>query len=342
MKPLRPRCLGLSLLVCAIAPSALAQTVGGQTAVDSAQRQSPQNGPTSSASEPDSALDWGHRGLDEFGRGEYRAALTSFQRAEQLQHSPVFLLYMARARRHLGDLAEAAALYQQVIDDSAVEQGPPAWQQAVRDARAELESLEPTPEEEDAERSLPPSSAPAEPEPSGLPSGAPAEATPPRPESPAPAEDAQHAADPIVRPTELPAEPASSASGALNVSSDGHRPHPAAYAALGVGGLGLVLATVTGAMAISRANEVKSRCVGTVCRPEDEPLVYEANRLGNLATVGAVVAIAGAATGVTLLLWSRGEHANPHASDSRMTKRSRDSALWLRVGPSELSLRGRF
>lgn len=331
MKRLRHHCVELHLLVCAIAPSALAQTAGGQTTVDSAQHQSPSNRPSSSASEPDSALVWGHRGLREFGRGEYRGALASFERAEELQHSPVFLLYMARAHQKLGNLVEAKSLYRRVIDDPEAEQGPPAWQQAVRDARSELNGLEPTTTPEEAEHRLSPSAAPTTAEPS-------------RSRSRTATESAEKTADPVARPAARTIKPVSPASPSPpSISSEGSTPRrPAAYAALGVGGLGLVLATVTGAMAVSRANEVKSRCVGTVCRPEDEPLVYEANRFGNLATVGAVVAITGAATGVTLLLWPKGETHRARASSARMGEGPEDPAVWLQVGPAEVALHGHF
>jgi hypothetical protein len=79
-------------------------------------------------------------------------------------------------------------------------------------------------------------------------------------------------------------------------------------------------------MAFSRAAELKSRCVDSVCRAEDEPLATQARRFAHVATAGFAVAAAGALTGVTL--W--------------ILPREQPTGLAVVLSPSQAALQGTF
>ncbi|NUO49921.1 MAG: hypothetical protein HOV80_13790, partial [Polyangiaceae bacterium] len=98
------------------------------------------------------ALEKAREGIALYERGEHAAALALFQEANALYHSPVLVLYAARAQRKLGKLADAAASFRSVTEESIGESAPPPWHKAQGDARLELETLE---KELEAERARP-------------------------------------------------------------------------------------------------------------------------------------------------------------------------------------------
>src|SRR6266545_4476278 len=80
------------------------------------------------------ALEIGHEGLKLFQIGDYRSALLRFEEAEQLAHSPVFVLYVARCQRGLGRLTNAKATLEQLVSQGTGPKWPAVWRKAVRDA----------------------------------------------------------------------------------------------------------------------------------------------------------------------------------------------------------------
>ncbi len=98
------------------------------------------------ASEPDEAARaearrLGYEGLSAFDAKRWAEAFERFRAAEERVHSPVFVLYMARAKRKLGDLIEASRLLASV--ERAGKPGEDAaWQRARDDAARELDALE--------------------------------------------------------------------------------------------------------------------------------------------------------------------------------------------------------
>ncbi len=87
------------------------------------------------------AVQLGHEGLALYQDGEWRRAFSRFEEANAVMSSPVFLLYMARCRRNLSQLREAVALLEQLLTQDIRSDAPPAWNNALHDARAELEAL---------------------------------------------------------------------------------------------------------------------------------------------------------------------------------------------------------
>jgi len=105
---------------------------------------------TDTAAEGDAAARWaterravrlGHDGIALYEASRWNEAHDRFQAAEQLVHSPVFVLYMARCRRNAGRLLEAAERLERLSLERVPEDAPPAWHGATADAGAELIAL---------------------------------------------------------------------------------------------------------------------------------------------------------------------------------------------------------
>ena len=86
----------------------------------------------------------------------------------------------------------------------------------------------------------------------------------------------------------------------------GNAQRTAGWIALGIGGTGLIVGGVTGAMVLSKKNKLDSsaECVNQACGPAEYDNVDRLNSLRPVSTVGFVVGGVGAAAGLTLLLTS--------------------------------------
>ncbi len=98
----------------------------------------------------------GRRGLEAFRNGEWTSAYALFHEAETLAHSPVFLLYMARARARHGAFAEALDLYALVNREPLDERAPDSWRSAVEQAQRESAELRARLARQEARDSAPP------------------------------------------------------------------------------------------------------------------------------------------------------------------------------------------
>jgi CheY-like chemotaxis protein len=118
-------------------------------------------------------------------------------------------------------------------------------------------------------------------------------------------------------------EPALVASG-LSPRRPADAPEPAprssntlAYAALGVGAVGILTGAITGGLAVSKASKLSDKCPGKVCQPSAESDLSSAKTLATVSTVGFVVGGVGAAAGLVLLFSSSPNAASPAASTAR-------------------------
>lgn len=80
-------------------------------------------------------------GLERFNRDDFQGAYDKFYLAEQLAHSPVFQLYLARCKARLGELLAARERYDELIAERLPEGAPPTWSQAQKDAETERSAL---------------------------------------------------------------------------------------------------------------------------------------------------------------------------------------------------------
>lgn len=83
------------------------------------------------------------QGADAFDAGNWAEAVDLFSRAEGLVHSPIHLLYTARAQIKLGQWVKAYEALQKVKREQLPPNAPPAVKRAVDDAAKELAQLEP-------------------------------------------------------------------------------------------------------------------------------------------------------------------------------------------------------
>lgn len=322
-----------ALLVCftvasplrAAEPSASAPRAAEGRVAHARGAEDPDNEPDENlppAARAERAREQGHLGLAAFAERRWEAALDHFTRAERWMHSPVFLLYAARAQRELGQRDAARALFDRIVAEPLPDPAPPAWLDAQRSAQEELAELNAQEDGRDdgaGWQAAPPGysagDSPAGDSPVGNSAAGPSAASPGELTSAARGETAS--TSPSARPP------------APFLTPDAPRPEfrTAAYAAFAVGALGLVTGGIAGAVAYDTARDIRSRCVDKRCLPEDEPKAYEARRWANVATAGFVVAATGAAAGVTLWLLPQ----------SRNTP-----SVGVSIGPNAASLRGSF
>lgn len=85
----------------------------------------------------------GEEALALHAQGKFAEAYARFETAERIAHSPVFLLWMARSKRALGELGAAKRHYARVVAESLPADASPNWTQAKKAAEAELAALSP-------------------------------------------------------------------------------------------------------------------------------------------------------------------------------------------------------
>jgi hypothetical protein len=82
-------------------------------------------------------------GAAAFDQGRYSDALDLFTRAEKLFHAPPHLLYIARANVKLGRLVDAHEAYVNVVREELAANAPQVFRSARADAQTELAQLKP-------------------------------------------------------------------------------------------------------------------------------------------------------------------------------------------------------
>lgn len=137
---------------------------------------------------------------------------------------------------------------------------------------------------------------------------------------------------PLVAPTPMATStvPAGEASPPPSASKGGLS--PLVYVGVGLGAGGLIVGTVTGVLAMSKASTVKGSCMGTLCDPSVKGDVQSGQTLGNVSTVAFIGAGVGAALGIVGLVLSQGSHEDPKAESS--------FSPW--IGPASAGIRGTF
>ena len=125
------------------------------------------------------------------------------------------------------------------------------------------------------------------------------------------ASSATTAASPSASPSNGAASSAPSSSAPAATAS---RPlGPLVYAGFGAGAVGVIVGTVTGIVAFSKASTVKNECPGNVCLRSADSDIQSGRTFGNVSTAGFLVGAAGVAVGA-LGLVLRGSAEAPPAS----------------------------
>jgi len=97
-----------------------------------------------------------------------------------------------------------------------------------------------------------------------------------------------------------------------DTGSSGSGLRTAGFATLGVGGAGLVLGVITGALAIGKHGDLSNECPNGTCPASASGTLGDYHTLGALSTVGFIVAGVGVAAGLTMVLLApskKTEHA---------------------------------
>ncbi len=82
-------------------------------------------------------------GKDAYERADYAEAERRFEQAERLMHAPPHLLLIARSRAQLGKLVAAREAYLALINEALPDRAPPGFVAAQDQAKAEVETLTP-------------------------------------------------------------------------------------------------------------------------------------------------------------------------------------------------------
>jgi hypothetical protein len=282
----------------------------------------------------------------------YQVAEDRLRRADALVHAPTIVVDHARALVGLGRLREARERYQLVLREGVDAKAPASWKQALADAEKEDAAL-------DARFAwlVVRVDGPSNPE-----------VTVDGATVPVSALGARRVIDPGLRVVRVSADGYVSAEQSVTLREGEERelafvlrPPPSddlsepdsnqptvisterprirwpVWAAFGAGGAGLIVGSVTGALAIGAHSDLKSQCGTESCRPsspeEKRRMDGDVGRyrtLGTLSGVGFAIGVAGAATGVVLLLTDKPK------------KETAALPLMPLIGPGTVGLQGRF
>ncbi len=294
--------------------------------------------PSSEPTDPGAqAVQLGRSAIARYDKGQWQRAYDDFAQANAVFPSPVFVVYMARCKRELGDLLTARKLFRSVSQRLLPEGAPAPWRKAKEDASNELERLMIPTLTVIAARDVrvrvngseQPIGVATEHNPGEVRVEAlradevvisrvvtltapmtieledpTATAGPPAIPGPATAGPLATAGPPAI-PGPATAGPPAIAGAPQHPPADSPEalgPVWPGAACLTLGVAGLVSGIATGVVATSKADEVKARCLGNDCLLSDEALKDDAVALAHVSTVSFVVGAAASAVGVTLLI----------------------------------------
>jgi hypothetical protein len=146
-----------------------------------------------------------------------------------------------------------------------------------------------------------------------------------------------------------PPSPAPRQSGLVAAREPAPRParppnRTAAYAAYGIGAVGLGVGAAFGVMTMSERNELKGSCPGDVCPPAQQDQLDSAKRLGNFSTIAFGVGGAGVVLGTVLFFTAGSGAAEADRAERRPERRRAASITHIKaaVGPGSFEVSGRF
>lgn len=262
------------------------------------------------------------KGQEHFDAGRYKEAIAAFRDADQKFHAPTIQLMIARAHEKLGQLREARAQYQQVVDEKLALYAPRPFFQAQLDAKKEMEALIPriptlqvtvkgAPAADvqltvDGRTATVGEALPLDPGEHAVVATAPdgAQAT----QQVKLEERARKQIALVLQPppTAQPSQPTASAEAEGSPPARGYV--VPALAAFGVAGLGIGIGAITGGLTLSKGSELRKDCPDRVCYDDSGGDTYDSvQTLGAVSTVSFVVGGVAAAAGVALLLWPRSD-----------------------------------
>jgi hypothetical protein len=282
---------------------------------------------------------------------KYDIAEDRFRRADALVHAPTLVVAQGRALMGLGRLVEAYERFQLALREGVAPGDPESWNRAEEEARklsAEMErriawltvsvprALNPKVEIDG--KPVPPAAlgVPRATDPGTRTITAGAEGYATRRVEVTLAEGARRSLQVLLARTSRP-EAVAAPSVPPPVTEEPTRsesPSPTlAYTMFGVGGVGLLVGSVTGILTLDRYATLDSVCGGGTCPLSAESDLDAYHSLGTTSGIALAVGVAGTAAGVVLLLTGRG-------GDSEA--RTVSGSLQVEASPGCLGIRGAF
>jgi hypothetical protein len=283
---------------------------------------------------------------------DFKQAIELVTRAEALYHAPTHLMIAAEAHEGLGELVEAAELYERIVAEPLPAGSPAGFRTAQNEAVERIRALiaripsllvRVTPASARATVTL---------------DGRPLETGGDSAKRVNPGSHTIRATAPGHRPyektlalerggvvtiaialereSEEPARPPTAATVQPKPAAPASRTGSKvpAYVAFGFGAVGLGVGAITGKMSLDRVAELDEACPDKHCPSGRQSDIDDAKLLGTISTIGFGVGLAGIAAGVVLLVTSGPTQEKPNQSAARTIE------PW--VSASSLGVRGSF
>ena len=252
----------------------------------------------------------------------YELAADRFERADALVHAPTLLLGLARAQVGLGKLVEAHETYERILREPLAPSAPAAFGRAVEDAKREADVLAPrlawvtfdvrgpaSPQVFLDDVPVPAAALGVKracnPGHHTVKAAAPGFVSMERvlAADEGTTQTLSLAMVPAAEPaSERPSQAEPAAAAPVPAPSTGSFRTGFAIAALGAGVAGLAVGGVTGVLALNKHASLSDGCPNGHCSPDKSGDIGAYRTLANVSTVATIVGVAGAATGITLLL----------------------------------------
>jgi hypothetical protein len=261
--------------------------------------------------------------------GDFQQAADLFERAEKLYHAPTLLLGLARASVKVGRFVRAREAYNLVVREPLPPDAPPAFVEAQQAAQAEIADVE------------------------GKIAWVTIKVTgPDKPvvrldgqEVPVAALGVKRAVDPGEHTVEASAAGYSAGNAKFSVDSAGHEEvllelEPGAdttgsgadegagdtqrllgFVSLGVGGAGLIVGVITGALAMDKKSTLDDACPEARCPASEQDNLDSYHTVGTVSTVGFIAGGVLAVAGVVLVLTAPSGGDTADASEPSVTAR---------------------
>lgn len=266
-----------------------------------------EDAPPPSSDPKEMARSLGAEALALHAAGQFKEAYAKFETAERIAHSPVFVVWMARSKRALGELRAAQRLYQRVVTESLQADSSANWQQAKAEAEVELKSLSariPSIEVRLAGGSAVPSA--LELDGSTIAAATAIDVDPGEHVVRATGEGGAVVTQTVRvdegQPREIVTIDLATGREPASTNENNEAFVVSGGILLGVGGLSLLAGAVTGAFALVLADEVEEGCVGNRCLASDKGKADDADALARASTGTLIAGGLLATAGIVLLV----------------------------------------
>jgi len=280
----------------------------------------------------------------------YAIAIDRFSRADTLVHAPTLLLGLARSQVALGKLVEAQESYNRIIREGVATTSPHSWAKAVEDANKEVATLPgripwvtitvlgPTNPEVIIDSTPVPAASlgvkrPVNPGNHTI--RVSAEGYVPGERSISLADGQSLTVNLELEQTVADASQVSrrATAGTDTITTGGSDTRRyVAYGALGLGGAGIIVGSITGALAIRKHSQLKNACGGSGCPAGQSGALDSYHTMTSLSTVSFIVGGVGAAAGAVLLL----------TQPTRPSQAARGAVVTPYIGISSVGVTGTF